>query len=97
MDARWHSETPGAIIDRLSILALKVHYMGVQEREAGSEALRAKCREKRERLVVQRADLTVSLGWLAEALRAGRKMLKLYRQFKAYNDPELNPYLKAKG
>src|SRR5262245_40365249 len=33
-DARLHSETPGAIIDRLSILALKIHHM---HREAERE------------------------------------------------------------
>ena len=30
---------------------------------------------------------------LLEDLVAGRKLLKVYRQMKMYNDPTLNPYL----
>jgi hypothetical protein len=33
---------------------------------------------------------------LADA-RAGRAFFKVYRQFKMYNDPSLNPYLYGKA
>ena len=32
---------------------------------------------------------------LLDDLFAGRKRLKVYRQFKMYNDPTMNPYLYA--
>src|SRR2546427_482848 len=35
-DARWNSETPGAVIDRLSILALRIYHM--QEQAHRSDA-----------------------------------------------------------
>jgi len=92
--ARLHSETPGAMIDRLSILSLKIHHMRQQtERaDAGTEHIEA-CRAKLARLVEQRADLAHCLDELLADCAAGRARFKVYRQFKMYNDPTLNPYL----
>jgi hypothetical protein len=39
----------------------------------------------------QRHDLAGALQALLDDLVAGRKRLKVYRQFKMYNDPESNP------
>ena len=36
-----------------------------------------------------------ALDELLTDLAAGKKRLKIYRQFKMYNDPQLNPYLYA--
>ena len=36
-------------------------------------------------------DLVAALEELLADLFAGRKQMKLYRQFKMYNDPALNP------
>jgi len=44
-------------------------------------------------LHTQHDDLSASLQDLLSDIFAGRKRLKLYRQFKMYNDPTLNPYL----
>ena len=43
----------------------------------------------------QHRDLAASLGELLADIFAGRKRLKVYRQFKMYNDPAMNPYLYA--
>lgn len=92
--ARLHSETPGAMVDRLSILALKLHHMGLQlERDDVDEAHRAACAAKLRRLREQRADLLAALGALLDELARGTARFKLYRQFKMYNDPQLNPWL----
>ncbi|MCX7960201.1 MAG: DUF4254 domain-containing protein [Burkholderiales bacterium] len=92
--ARLHSETAGAMIDRLSILALKIHHMRAQtERTDADETHRAECAAKLARLREQREDLAGCLARLfAEAAR-GETWFKLYRQFKMYNDPRLNPAL----
>jgi hypothetical protein len=92
--ARLNSETAGAMIDRLSILALKIHHMGLQARrtEEGEEHVAA-CRAKLERLVEQRADLAGCLDRLLAEARRGETTFKVYRQFKMYNDPRLNPEL----
>ncbi len=90
--AKQHSETAGAMIDRLSILALKIHNMRLQtERKDVERSHIVGCLEKLSRLQEQRGDLAACLDrLLAEAAR-GESYFKIYRQFKMYNDPNLNP------
>jgi hypothetical protein len=96
--ARLNSETAGSMIDRLSILALKVQAMRVQTLRADAgEAHRAASRIKLERLQQQRADLGVCLDALLADAAAGRAYFKVYRQFKMYNDPRFNPALVAEA
>jgi hypothetical protein len=92
--ARLSSETAGAMADRLSILALKIHHMRLQANrtEAGQAHVQL-CSAKQERLLAQRADLAGCLDRLLSEARAGETYFKVYRQFKMYNDPALNPYL----
>lgn len=94
--ARLHSETPGAIIDRLSILSLKLFHMREQTRrtDASAEHLAA-CDAKLQRLVIQRTDLADCLARLWQEIGRGEARFTLYRQFKMYNDPALNPWLRA--
>ncbi len=92
--ARLNTETPGATIDRLSIIALRIYHMREQtERLDASVEHLASTRHKLAVLEVQHHDLTTSLGELLGDILCGRKRLKSYRQFKMYNDPALNPYL----
>ena len=89
-----NSETPGMIIDRLSILALKEYHMREESlREDAGPAHRAACAAKLERLVRQRDDLTRALDELLRAVVAGTRTFAVYYQFKIYNDPALNPQL----
>lgn len=89
-----NSETPGQIIDRLSILALKAHYMGVQaRREDATEAHREACTRKLATIQQQRRDLAQALEELVADVQAGRRSFRTYFQFKMYNDPSLNPEL----
>ncbi len=91
-DTPWNTETPGNSVDRLSILSLKVFHMREQEERAEtSPEHREKCKQKREIIERQRGDLTLALQQLLNDILAGRKQIKLYRQFKMYNDPALNP------
>lgn len=92
--ARMNTETPGSTIDRLSILALRIYHMAEQAVRADAPAeQRAKAAEKLGILREQHRDLSQSLAELLDDIFAGRKRLKVYRQFKMYNDPALNPYL----
>lgn len=87
-----HSETPGMIIDRLSILSLKIFHTKEEiERSDASVEHAKRNRERLEILVQQRQDLAACLSTLWEDIRSGRRHFKLYRQLKMYNDPELNP------
>jgi hypothetical protein len=89
-----NSETPGMIIDRLSILALKEFHMREEaERGDASEEHRANCAAKLARILHQRSDLTQSLTELIEAIIGRTRSFAVYYQFKMYNDPALNPQL----
>ena len=97
-DARQNTETPGSAIDRLSILALRRYHMQEQaDRAEASEEHRAKARSRLETLAEQHRDLSQSLRELLEDIFAGRRRLKVYFQFKMYNDPTMNPYLYKPG
>jgi hypothetical protein len=91
----WHnSETAGSMVDRLSILALKIFQMRAQATRAdASVEHRAVCSGKLARLVLQRSDLGGCLDTLLDRAADGRAYWRVYRQFKMYNDAALNPYL----
>jgi len=80
------------MIDRLSILSLKIRHMRLQtERKDVDRAHVESCSAKLAVLQEQRKDLAACLDrLLAEAAR-GETRFKVYRQFKMYNDPALNP------
>jgi hypothetical protein len=91
-DAPLHSESPGLILDRLSILALKIYHTA-QEccRPTASEAHHQKNRSRLALLEEQRNDLAACLDALWKETLSGKRRFKLYRQMKMYNDPDLNP------
>ena len=94
--ARLNTETPGSVIDRLSILALRLYHMEEQAcRSDATDDHVAKAKARLEILHQQHRDLSASLRELFDDLFAGRKRLKVYRQMKMYNDPTMNPYLYA--
>lgn len=96
-NATINTESPAWAIDRLSILALKIYHMQQEvERADSSEAHKEQCRAKLAVLLEQRIDLTAAIDTLLDDIAAGRKYMKVYRQMKMYNDPELNPILYGK-
>ena len=96
--ARLNSETAGSMIDRMSIMALKIHAMRAQTlRTDVDEAHRTSSRAKLQRLEQQRQDLADCLDALLADSAAGRAYFKVYRQFKMYNDPQFNPVLVAEA
>ncbi|HKI75081.1 MAG TPA: DUF4254 domain-containing protein [Pseudomonadales bacterium] len=93
-DAPSNSETPGMIIDRLSILSLKDYHMALQtEREDASEAHREACGQKLFVIRTQRDNLLACLEQLMTEVEAGTRKFLVYYQFKMYNDPAMNPEL----
>jgi hypothetical protein len=92
--ARLNTETPGSAIDRLSIMSLRVyHFVEQLERDDVDDTHRKKALDRLDRCRLQHADLSQSLAELFDDVWSGRKLLKVYRQMKMYNDPTLNPYL----
>jgi Protein of unknown function (DUF4254) len=95
-NARLNSETAGSMIDRMSIMALKIRAMTAQTRRTDVDAAhRESAKVKLSRLEEQRGDLADCLDQLLADSRAGRAYFKVYRQFKMYNDPRFNPVLVA--
>jgi hypothetical protein len=82
------AETIGSLVDKISIVELKILHMGKQlQRADASNEHRAACSQKLAILKEQRDDLVRELSELSEAVLSGKKRLKVYRQFKMYNDP----------
>ncbi|SDJ71418.1 Protein of unknown function [Pedobacter sp. ok626] len=93
-DAKINSESPAWVIDRLSILALKVYHMREETlRTDASEEHKTLCTQKLNILLNQQADLSNSLDELIQDIERGAKYMKVYKQMKMYNDPSLNPVL----
>jgi len=89
-----NSESPGMIIDRLSILSLKFYHMAIQtERQDVDENHRTNCSNKLAIIQQQLEQLTTCLDQLLADVRAKKRTFRIYHQFKMYNDPTLNPEL----
>lgn len=92
--ARINTESPGWAIDRLSILALKIYHMTIEAARTDiDDNLIAKNQHKLSVLKIQEEDLSTAIDQLLSDLASGKRIAKVYRQMKMYNDPELNPVL----
>ena len=92
--AKVNTESPAWAIDRLSILALKIYHMAQEtKREDVSHAHLESCQTKLDILLEQRKDLSKSIDELLSDIESGNKYMKVYKQMKMYNDPNLNPVL----
>ncbi|MCC5792791.1 MAG: DUF4254 domain-containing protein [Legionellaceae bacterium] len=93
-DCPIHSETPGMMIDRLSILALKAYHMQLQTNRGDvDEAHRQQCRQKLAVILAQQQQLMQCYDSLMQEIKAGTRSFRVYHQFKMYNDASLNPEL----
>jgi len=93
-DAKINTESPAWAVDRLSILHVKLFHMRAEvKRTDASEEHLAKCNAKLKILEEQYADLSMALQQLLDDYKSGTRVMKVYRQMKMYNDPELNPVL----
>ncbi len=95
--ARINSETPAWLLDRMSILMLKIFHMKEQadRKDAGADHI-ARCRARLSVLLEQRDDMRAAFDELVEDIASGKRRFKVYRQMKMYNDAALNPMLYGK-
>jgi hypothetical protein len=92
-----HSETPGMMIDRLSILSLKIYHMDLQTSRDDVDAQHVQnCLQKLAQLKIQHQQLSVCLAQLLDEVQNHTRTFRVYHQHKMYNDPALNPELYAK-
>lgn len=95
--AKINSETPAWLLDRMSILLLKIYHMKEQtERKDATAEHVAKCKLKLDVLNEQRNDMQLAFDQLMEDIKSGDRKMKVYRQMKMYNDASLNPMLYQK-
>ena len=93
-DTPLNTETPAWAFDRLSILELKIYHMEQEVLRTDVDTTHIqKCREKLNTLLQQKIDLSVAIEQLLNDIAAGSKKMKVYKQMKMYNDPNLNPVL----
>ena len=86
------AETVGSLADKITIAELKRFHMREQaERADAGDEHRAACAARLAILTEQRDDLVLELDALAADVASGRRELKVYRQFKMYNDPKYRP------
>jgi hypothetical protein len=92
--ARINSETPAWLLDRMSILMLKIYHMKEQtERKDANEDHIKKCMTKLKVLMEQKNDMQLAFDEMMEDISSGVRKVKVYRQMKMYNDASLNPAL----
>jgi len=92
--AKINTESPAWALDRLSILALKLYHMDEErKRKDLSPEKKAEVEEKYRILEEQYRDLSTAIDELLTEIEEGKKYMKVYKQMKMYNDPELNPVL----
>ncbi len=77
-----HSEPPGLMMDRLSILSLKIYHYRLKEKKDILQLLDR-----------QRWDLAQAFDRVISGFNSGQLRFRIYRQCKTYNTPELNPAL----
>ena len=93
-----NTETPGSVIDRLSILALRIYHMQEQlDRDDADSQHRSKVSAKLELCKIQQAELSGALQKLLNDIASGEVRHRTYRQMKMYNDPSLNPEIYGHG
>lgn len=96
--ARINSETPAWLLDRMSILVLKIYHMDEQvHRTDADERHRQQCMAKLNVLLEQKKDMQQAFDELVEDIGNGVRRFKVYRQMKMYNDASLNPVLYGNG
>ncbi|MFN3783454.1 MAG: DUF4254 domain-containing protein [Spirosomataceae bacterium] len=84
--ATFNSETPAWLLDRMSILQLKIYHfnrlIAAPKETTSLDVLQAKLAV----LLEQEKDLAASYDEFMNDLQQGKKYMKLYKQMKMYND-----------
>jgi hypothetical protein len=91
---RINSETPAWLLDRMSILMLKIYHMKEQteRKDVGADHVKA-TNAKLAILMEQKSDMQLAYDELIDDIANGKRRFKVYRQMKMYNDATLNPML----
>jgi hypothetical protein len=83
------AETVGSLVDKITIIELKIFHMVEQKRRDDvTPEFRARCDQRLLVMQEQRDDLAAEVTKLVADMAGGSVVPKVYRQFKMYNDPQ---------
>jgi hypothetical protein len=83
------AETIGSLVDKISIVQLKIyHFKEEIKREDIDDHHGYLCKKNIDILNEQLDDLIEELDVLVGDIIKGKRKLKIFRQFKMYNDPK---------
>ena len=83
------AETVGSLADKISIIQLKIYHFGEQLSRCDADNFHKKMVLKKIGVLkMQKKDLETELSELFKNLAEGKIKLKIYHQFKMYNDPK---------
>ncbi|MBT7311281.1 DUF4254 domain-containing protein [bacterium] len=85
-NAPLHSETPGLIIDRLTILALKIYHLRAELEETNGTIDEDVINIKLLSATEQFEDLTECFDRLFNDIAKGKASIKMYKQIKIYDN-----------
>jgi len=86
------ADTVGSLVDKISIISLKIFHMQRQvDRADATPEHRENCKRRVSVMNEQRLDLETEMNELARGVLTGQRTMKVYRQFKMYNDPAYRP------
>ena len=92
------AETVGSLVDKITIIELKIYHMREQAQRSDVAAdFRERCEQRLDVMREQRDDLAAEVAKLVTDMAAGRVVPKVYRQFKMYNDPQYRRPATEKG
>lgn len=89
-----YTEMPGSVIDRLSIMTLRIFHMN--EQLSRKDISKEQYKIVKNKLAIcqkQHSDLVESFTHLVNDIICGKAKLTSYKHMKMYNDKTLNPYL----
>jgi len=93
-NAELNTETPGILIDRLSILSLRLFHTAEEVYRVDAPPGHSERNRQRHHVMIEQCDdLVDGLDRLWQQVLAGQRRFKQYRPLKMYNDPTLNPAL----
>lgn len=85
------SETPGSIVDRITIVYLKIYYtMKLLDSTDPKDELFGRL-SKRKTILLNQCDYLIRVfNRIIAGIKSGHVQFKIFRQLKMYNDPSLN-------
>lgn len=95
--ANFISESPGILIDRISILHIKRYFVNQLLQQIQNKEIKNEYQNIEEQICENINDLGTYLDTLFKKILKGESFFKIYRPLKVYNDKRVQTYIKNIG